>query len=60
MPLPVCLLHLPEHSQGEWFWTLANLRTHHALVTERHWTTDEYERWLGHLLARALLAEPSM
>ena len=60
MPLPVCLLHLPEHPQGEWFWTLANPRTHRALVSERHGTADEYERWLEHLLACALLAEPSM
>jgi hypothetical protein len=36
-------------------WTLANPRNHHALVTERHWTTDEYEHWLGHQLTFALL-----
>jgi TetR/AcrR family transcriptional regulator, regulator of autoinduction and epiphytic fitness len=39
-------------------WTLANPRNHHALVSERHWTTDEYQHWLAHQLAFALLAEP--
>jgi TetR/AcrR family transcriptional regulator of autoinduction and epiphytic fitness len=38
-------------------WTLANPRNHHALVTERHWTSDEYEHWLAHQLASALLAD---
>jgi hypothetical protein len=38
-------------------WTLANPRNHHALVSERHWTTDEYEHWLAHQLASALLAD---
>jgi hypothetical protein len=38
--------------------TLANPRNHHALVTERHWATDEYEHWLAHQLASALLTEP--
>ena len=38
-------------------WTLANPRNHHALVSERHWTTDEYEHWLAHQLAFALLAD---
>jgi hypothetical protein len=37
-------------------WTLANPRNYHALVAERHWTTDEYEHWLAHQLACALLA----
>jgi TetR/AcrR family transcriptional regulator of autoinduction and epiphytic fitness len=39
-------------------WTLANPRTYHALVGERHWTPDDYRRWLAGLLACALLAGP--
>jgi len=39
-------------------WTLANPHTHHALVSQRGWSTDEYERWLGQVLACALLTEP--
>ena len=39
-------------------WTLANPNTHHALVNERGWTTEEYEAWLGRLLACAILDEP--
>ena len=38
-------------------WTLANARTHSMLIGARGWTADEYERWLGQLLASALLAE---
>ena len=38
-------------------WTLANPRNYHALVSERHWTTDEYEHWLAHQLASGLLAD---
>ena len=39
-------------------WILANPRTHHALISERQWPAGDYERWLAHLLACALLAEP--
>jgi TetR/AcrR family transcriptional regulator of autoinduction and epiphytic fitness len=39
-------------------WAVANPRTYHSLVTERHWTAEEYEHWLDHLLAAALLADP--
>jgi TetR/AcrR family transcriptional regulator of autoinduction and epiphytic fitness len=39
-------------------WTLANPRNYHALVTERRWTTGEYEHWLARQLAYALLAAP--
>lgn len=38
-------------------WALANPRTHRALVGERRWPTDEYEGWLGQLLAGALLKD---
>ena len=31
---------------------------HNTLVSERRWTTDEYARWLGRVLACALLTEP--
>jgi TetR/AcrR family transcriptional regulator of autoinduction and epiphytic fitness len=39
-------------------WTLASPRNYHALVSERHWTTGEYEHWLAHQLASTLLAAP--
>jgi len=41
-------------------WTLANPRTYRTLVGDRHWATDAYERWLGHVLACALLKESSL
>jgi AcrR family transcriptional regulator len=40
-------------------WALANPHTHRALVSERRWATGDYERWLGDVLACALLGEPS-
>jgi AcrR family transcriptional regulator len=49
---------LSEARATDILWTLANPRTYHSLVGERRWTSDEYERWLGHLLACALLAKP--
>lgn len=49
---------LSEDRAADIIWTLANARTHHTLMTERHWAADEYERWLGHILACALLTEP--
>ena len=39
-------------------WTLASPRTYRTLVGERQWATEEYERWLAHMLACALLTEP--
>jgi TetR/AcrR family transcriptional regulator, regulator of autoinduction and epiphytic fitness len=47
---------LSEAHAADIIWTLANSRTHLALVSERNWTAEEYERWLGQLLACALLA----
>lgn len=38
-------------------WAIASTRTYRALVHERRWTTEQYERWLSDLLAGALLAE---
>lgn len=40
-------------------WTLANPHTYLALVHERRWTTDEYERWLAQALIATLLPEPT-
>jgi hypothetical protein len=36
-------------------WAIANPNTHHALTSERRWTPDQYEQWLAHILACALL-----
>jgi hypothetical protein len=49
---------LTEARAADILWALANTRTYHSLVGERRWAAGEYERWLGHLLACALLAEP--
>ena len=40
-------------------WAIATTRTYRALVGERRWTTDQYQRWLTDLLSRELLAEPT-
>jgi hypothetical protein len=40
-------------------WAIANANLYRALVHDRRWTTDQYERWLVDLLARSLLAEPA-
>jgi AcrR family transcriptional regulator len=50
---------LSEAHATDIIWALANPHTHSALVGERRWTTDEYERWLGRLLTCALLTEPA-
>jgi len=40
-------------------WTLASERTYLALVRDRGWTADGYERWLAEQLGAALLpSEP--
>jgi len=49
---------LSEAHATDIIWTLANARTHRSLVSERGWTASEYEHWLAHLLACALLTEP--
>lgn len=36
-------------------WSLAGVRTYHAFVTERGWSSDRYRRWLEDALAAALL-----
>jgi TetR/AcrR family transcriptional regulator of autoinduction and epiphytic fitness len=50
---------LSEAQAADIIWAIANARTYRALVGERRWTTDQYERWLKHLLACQLLAEPA-
>jgi AcrR family transcriptional regulator len=50
---------LSETTATDIMWTLASPRTYSSLVSERQWATEEYERWLAHMLASALLPEPS-
>ena len=49
---------LSEATATDIMWTLASPRTYRTLVSERQWATEEYERWLAHMLACALLTEP--
>lgn len=37
-------------------WSLAGVRTYHAFVSERGWSSDRYRRWLEEALAAALLS----
>jgi TetR/AcrR family transcriptional regulator of autoinduction and epiphytic fitness len=48
---------LSEAQAADTIWAVATTRTYRALVHERNWTADQYERWLTDLLAAALLAE---
>ena len=50
---------LSETQAADIIWAIATTRTYRALVIERRWTTDQYERWLNDLLAHALLAPPT-
>ena len=50
---------LTEARAADIIWALVNTRTYRALVGERQWATDEYERWLRDLLICALLTEPA-
>ena len=50
---------LSETQAADIIWAIATTRTYRALVIERRWTTDQYERWLNDLLAHALLAPPA-
>jgi TetR/AcrR family transcriptional regulator of autoinduction and epiphytic fitness len=50
---------LSETQAADIIWAIGTTRTYRALVSERRWTTDQYEHWLKDLLARALLAEPA-
>ena len=38
-------------------WTLASERTFLALVRDRRWKTENYERWVAEQLVAALLAQ---
>jgi len=46
---------LSETQAADIIWALVNTRTYRALVDERQWTSDQYERWLTDLLTGALL-----
>jgi AcrR family transcriptional regulator len=46
---------LSEDRAADVVWALVNARTYRSLVGDRRWTAEEYERWLGSLLACALL-----
>jgi TetR/AcrR family transcriptional regulator, regulator of autoinduction and epiphytic fitness len=48
---------LSETRAADIIWAIATTHTYRALVGERQWTTNQYERWLHDVLARALLAE---
>lgn len=48
---------LSEAEAADIIWAIATTRTYRALVGERNWSTDQYERWLADLLAGALLSE---
>jgi AcrR family transcriptional regulator len=48
---------LSEAQAADTIWAIATTRTYRALVHERGWTTDAYERWLATLLTNALLAK---
>jgi TetR/AcrR family transcriptional regulator of autoinduction and epiphytic fitness len=50
---------LSETHATDIIWAIASTRTYRALVFERRWTNDQYERWLADLLVRALLADTS-
>jgi hypothetical protein len=46
---------LPVRAAADIIWTLASERTYLALVRDRGWTPEAYERWLADQLAAALL-----
>ena len=47
---------LSETEAADMIWAIATTRTYRALVGERGWSDEAYERWLADLLTRALLA----
>ena len=49
---------LSESQATDIMWAIANPNTHHALIGERRWTPDQYERWLAQMLRCALLITP--
>ncbi len=48
---------LSEARAADIMWAVANPNTHRALIREREWPSEEYERWLAHVLACSLLHE---
>ena len=51
--------NLSEAHATDILWAVANPAMHHRLVAERHWTGDEYERWLARALTCSLLETES-
>jgi TetR/AcrR family transcriptional regulator, regulator of autoinduction and epiphytic fitness len=51
---------LSEAHATDIMWAIANPAMHHRFVAERHWTGDEYERWLAHTLTCSLLEPQSV
>ena len=50
---------LGEAHAADILWALASPHSYLALVHERQWTTEEYERWLAQALIASLLPEPA-
>ena len=48
---------LAAREAADMIWTLASERTYLALVHQRGWTPERYERWLAAQLAATLLAD---
>jgi AcrR family transcriptional regulator len=48
---------LSEARATDIMWAVANPSMHHRLVAERRWATDEYERWLAHVLTCSLVEQ---
>jgi AcrR family transcriptional regulator len=48
---------LSETHATDIMWAIANPAMYSALVSERNWGAEEYERWLAHLLTCALLSD---
>jgi TetR/AcrR family transcriptional regulator, regulator of autoinduction and epiphytic fitness len=46
---------LTETQAADTIWAIATTRTYRVLVHDRGWKADQYERWLAHVLAGALL-----
>ena len=46
---------LTTRGAADIIWTLASERTYLALVRDRGWNADDYERWLAEQLVAALL-----
>jgi AcrR family transcriptional regulator len=58
-PLAAALAHdLPDWDRDELLdtlWSLVSPELHELLVTERHWTTRHYQRWLTQTLSGVIL-----